>query len=90
MMSTYGAGVRDAVFMPNAPATVQILKNQISQAINVFEPKVQINNILVVPDANNPGQTGVEIDWSSRTLNASGASGVVTATILVGGTVIGE
>jgi uncharacterized protein len=90
MLPTYGVGVANVVFAPNDDIVVADLSNRINAAMATWEPTVNIVNIGIVEIPGDPaGSAGVEIDWTSTAVQQSASSGVQTATILVGGTVVG-
>lgn len=91
MLPTYGIPLKDAVFAPNEQSMVGVLTTQINNAVANWEPNIAVNAVNV-SDAvgDGSGQGTIDLDWSIRSIQNPSSSGVLTATILVGGTVVGS
>lgn len=90
MLPTYGIPLAATVFAANDDIAIAQLTNQINAAMSTWEPSINIVNINIVDIPGEPsGSAGVEVDWSSPVIQQSASSGIQTATILVGGTVVG-
>lgn len=90
MLPTYGVPLANTVFAANDDIAVANLTHQITAAMATWEPSVNIVNIGVVDQPGEPsGSAGIQVDWTSPVIQQSASSGVQTATILVGGSVIG-
>ena len=90
MIPTYGVPLRSTVFAPDDDVAVAILQQKVQSALATWEPSITINSINVVDLPGDPtGTAGIQLDWSQNAPLNSSANGVLTATILVGGTVVG-
>ena len=50
-----GCSIRESLFEPLDYATAGIIRSQISEVIGLYEPRVSVNNISVLPDEVNNG-----------------------------------
>ena len=90
MLPTYGVPLRDAVFAPDDLVVAAQLSNQISNAMATWEPSVTVNDVSVVDQPGDPsGSAAIQLDWSLTNQQSPTSSGVQTATILIGGQVVG-
>jgi phage baseplate assembly protein W len=89
MLPTYGVPLRDTVFAPDDAVAVAYLQQTVTNAMATWEPSIIVNSINVVDQAGNPtGSAAIAIDWQSAQPYNASASGALTATVLVGGTVV--
>lgn len=89
MLPTYGVPVRNTIFAPDDQMQVAILQGQISSAMGTWEPNVDLSGVSLMTDTDpSTGFVGLNVDWIPRTPFSGTGTGVQTAVILVGGTVI--
>jgi phage baseplate assembly protein W len=88
MLPSYGTGVKGAVFSPGSQFVTGMLQQEISRAMEVFEPNITVNSINVVSTGDPEDPAQVTMDWSINNIQTGNSSGLQTATILVGGTVV--
>jgi uncharacterized protein len=89
MLPTYGINLAGLVFAPNDPAVITTIQQDVTQAVNTWEPSLTVQSVQPVPGQDpTQGQAMVNVNYSIA--NASGQPGaaVQTATVLVGGDVI--
>jgi hypothetical protein len=65
-----------------------MLINECTAAINTWEPNVVVKGITPIPNIASEGIANIEIDFAQGTTALLGQT--YTATILVGGTVVGD
>lgn len=71
MLPSFGAGLRDFVFEPNAPATHRAIEDAVKRALVDWEPRIDVEGVSVVPDADEPGLLLIHIDYVVRATNTS-------------------
>ncbi len=72
----FGMDLRDYLFMPTSESVASLIKNTIERNITVFEPRVTINALQVIPDYDNQQYTinmtvGVPFLQNTAQLNLS-------------------
>jgi phage baseplate assembly protein W len=91
MLPAYGVNTFGQLFAPDDNVATAALLNDVTAAMQTWEPNVNVANIVSasVPGSFYPGgTTGIQIDWSPVAVQSPAAAGTITATILVGGDVI--
>jgi phage baseplate assembly protein W len=91
MLPAYGVNTFGQLFAPDNDVATAALINDVTAAMQTWEPNVNVVDIATVPvpgDFYPGGTTGIEIDWSPVAVQSPAAAGTITATILVGGDVI--
>lgn len=72
----FGMDLRDYLFMPTSNSVANLIKDVISRNINVFEPRVALQQLDVVPDYDNQQYTinmTINVPFlQNGTLNLSG------------------
>src|ERR1700689_1171826 len=88
MMPGYGVNIVRKVFAPISEVVTVTLINDILSACKTWEPNINVTSVNPSP-ASDPmeGTIALTVDWTTGNVTGN-ASGVQTATILVGGTVI--
>lgn len=88
MLPTYGVPLRNTIFAPYDNLQATMLQAQISNALGTWEPNIDISGVQITPTGGAPsGEVGVNVNWIPRAPTGSG-TGIQTAVILVGGTVV--
>jgi phage baseplate assembly protein W len=68
----YGLDLRQYLFYPINEGTGEAIKNKINTAIRTWEPRVQVNNILVAPEPDkNQYVINIILDIPSLSLNTT-------------------
>ena len=88
MVPSYGTGVKDSVFAPDDDIVGFSLRSDIRSAMEQFEPNIVINDIRVVSTGDPEDPAQVDMDWSLNHIQTGSASGIQTASILIGGEVL--
>jgi phage baseplate assembly protein W len=89
MVPTYGVPVKGAVFMPDDQIATAQIAQQITSAMATYEPNITVEAVNVSDTVGDPAGSGtIDLDWSIKNIQTGNASGVQTATILIGGRVV--
>jgi hypothetical protein len=88
MMPGYGVDTIGRVFAPVSEVVDVTLVNDIIGACKTWEPNINVTSVAPAPN-NQPliGEIALTVNWTTSNVTGN-ASGVQTATVLVGGTVI--
>jgi uncharacterized protein len=89
MLPTYGVPLASLVFGDTAGVVVQQVSQDVQQAIGKWEPSVNLIDVRLDVSDTPEGMAGVTVEYSPGQEVTSTAT-VSTATVLVGGTVIGN
>jgi uncharacterized protein len=87
MLPTYGVNIPAVLFAPDIEAEINEIENDVTQAIAVWEPSINVTDITPVAIQQNVGVIGVNIEFQTSTLTPD-FTPIQTATVLVGGTVV--
>ena len=71
MLPEFGAGLRSFVFEPNSPPTHRALEAAVRRALVDWEPRIDVERIEVVPDADEPNLLAIQIDYVVRDTNTA-------------------
>jgi phage baseplate assembly protein W len=88
MLPTYGVPIPDFLFAPDIAADVDEIATDVSKALQVWEPSINVNSVTPVVSAASEGIDNVLVDFT--TSNDPTFTPTQTATVLVGGTVTGN
>lgn len=69
MRPRFGCGIHDLVFEVNSAGTSGLISSQVRQALLQWEPRINVQRVEVVPDASQPDQLLIEIEYLVRTTN---------------------
>jgi phage baseplate assembly protein W len=75
---TFGCGLDRMLFQPNSTATLQLIQNQVTQSIGLWEPRVTLNGVTATVNAADPRDVDVTITY---TLIATGVQTRLQMTI---------
>ena len=70
MLPEFGGGLRRYVFEPNSPATHRAIERTVRAALLDWEPRIDIDRILVTPDDQEPNLLFVHVDYVVRATNS--------------------
>lgn len=86
MLPTYGVPLPQFLFAPDIAADVQQISNDITQALQTWEPTINVISVTPVVNEQQVGLDNVIVDFSQSADSAF--TPTQTATVLVGGTVV--
>ena len=87
MRPTYGVPLAGDVFGLSAQEVGPLVASDVRQAIQQWEPNVNLQNVQILPSDTSEGLVAVDVQYSPGAV-ASAASVTSTATVLVGGSVV--
>lgn len=67
MRPNFGCRAWELIFAPNNAATQSLLVAYVRQALEFWEPRIEINDVLVNQDAEDPSVLLVEIQYEIKT-----------------------
>lgn len=88
MLPSYGVDTSKYVFSPNDETISAVLINETTAAINTWEPNVLVQGIAPIINDSDDGIANIQVEFAQGTTALLGQT--YTATILVGGSVIGD
>jgi phage baseplate assembly protein W len=90
MLPNYGIPSFKHLFQMDTTANRQQLLTEAQRAVAAWEPNLTVSLSFGPNKGNNvvTGEIDIQIDWIAANQFNSASSGVVTATVLVGGTVV--
>jgi len=65
----YGCDMRRFLFEPIDTTTITLMKSTIEQAINNYEPRIELDNINITPDENEPTLIYIDIAYTVQLTN---------------------
>ena len=71
MLRSFGGGLGPFLFEPNVPATHRLIQEQVETALALWEPRIRLRSVTVVPDPDNQRGAILTIEYS---LVATGAA----------------
>jgi phage baseplate assembly protein W len=90
MLPGYGVPLKGTVFLPDDEIAVSQLTEEIISAMAAYEPNIIVTAVNVSDQVGDPMGSGtIDLDWSVKQLQTGNSSGTMTATVLVGGKVVG-
>jgi len=70
MLPDFGCGIHEFVFAPNNTRTAGLISFHVERALNRWEPRIDLLEVKVRPDAGNPSMLLVNIDYKVRTTDS--------------------
>ena len=70
MLPNFGARLQSSLFEPNSAATRRLLEKEISEALERWEPRLQLQAVRVEGDAADGAAVVVTIEYKLRTTQA--------------------
>ncbi len=64
MLPTFGAGLKRFLFEPNTVSTHRLIEESIAQALQRWEPRIQLSGVNIVIDEGDPTACWVFIRYS--------------------------
>lgn len=69
MRPDFGAGLRGLVFEPINVSLVSLIEHRVEQALNQWEPRINVQSVTVNPDEAASGRLKVEVSYVVRATN---------------------
>jgi len=69
MRPDFGCGIQDLVFALNSAGTAGLVANQVRQALLKWEPRIDVSDVQVNPNAQGNGLI-INIDYTVRATNS--------------------
>jgi phage baseplate assembly protein W len=69
MRRDYGCGLRSLVFDPITTATLAVVRHRVEQGLTTWEPRIDVDEVVVSPDETERGKLLVEIRYRVRATN---------------------
>jgi hypothetical protein len=82
MLPQFGSGLQKFLFEPNITTTHRVIQHHITQALELWEPRIRLKSVTVAPDSRNPQKAVITIDYN---LVSTGNSDRMNMTIQLGG-----
>jgi phage baseplate assembly protein W len=76
MREEFGCGLRRFLFEPNTVTTRALIREQIMNSIKVWEPRVNVEDVTVESDAEEPRLVAVQIHFRLVATQAAGRMGL--------------
>lgn len=64
MLPAFGAGLKRFLFEPNTVATHRLIEERVQQALTLWEPRIRIDSIDIVPDSDDPQAVWVMVRYT--------------------------
>lgn len=71
MRPDFGAGIRDFIHQPNNETTRALLADAAQRAITRHEPRIQVDEVRALPDAQAPSQVNLSVRYRLRSSGRS-------------------
>jgi uncharacterized protein len=69
MRPDFGCGIHDLVFADNSAAAIGQIVSEVRQSLLEWEPRIDVLEVDVNPDSNQPNQLLIQINYQVRTTN---------------------
>jgi hypothetical protein len=69
MRPDFGCGIHNLVFANNSAGTIGQLANEVQQALISWEPRIDVLDVEVIPDFNQPNCLLISVNYQVRTTN---------------------
>jgi phage baseplate assembly protein W len=69
MRPDFGSGLRDLVFQPLNTATMALAQHRVEQALVTWEPRIQVQDVVVTIDGPRKNQALIRISYQVRATN---------------------
>lgn len=63
MRPEFGCGIHDLIFAPNDATTMGLARYYVEDALGMWEPRIEVTEVLVAPDPGNTGRLLIEIRY---------------------------
>jgi phage baseplate assembly protein W len=72
MLPRFGCGIQDLVFAPNNPATRGSVAHLVKDALNEWEPRIDVLDVEVTAPDGQPNTMLIRVDYRIRSNNSFG------------------
>jgi uncharacterized protein len=69
MRPEFGCGIHDLVFASEDAATIGRIELEVRQALRRWEPRIDVHDVEVAPDEDEPSQLRIGVVYSIRSTN---------------------
>ena len=69
MRPNFGCAVHDLIFAPNNATTHGLIQHYVREALALWEPRVEVRDVIIRTDAAEPSTLRVEIQYELRATN---------------------
>jgi phage baseplate assembly protein W len=69
MRPRFGCAIWDLLFEPINANTIGLMAVAVREALGQWEPRIEVLDVVVVPDASTDGRVHIEIDYEVRATN---------------------
>jgi phage baseplate assembly protein W len=69
MRPNFGCGIHDLVFAPNDATTAGLIRYHVTEALGWWEPRIDVNEVDVRTDVDDPARVLVEIRYIIKATN---------------------
>lgn len=69
MRPEFGCGINELAFAPNDTATATLVEFYVKEALLRWEPRIEVFNVKVTPDLEEPNQLKINIEYRIKTSN---------------------
>jgi uncharacterized protein len=66
MRPEFGCRIHDLIFAPNDATTVGLAKYYVEDALAMWEPRIEVTDVIVAPDRGNSGRLLIEIRYEIK------------------------
>lgn len=66
MRPDFGAGLQDLVFEPVSASTIAMVQHEVREALILNEPRIDVLDVTVTPDAAQPGLLRIALRYRMR------------------------
>ncbi len=70
MRPDFGCGIHDYVFAPNNVRTAGLIRFHVEEALNRWEPRIDLQQVRVQPDPDNPAVILIAIDYRVKSTDS--------------------
>jgi hypothetical protein len=70
MLPEFGGGLRRFLFEPNSPATHRAIEHTVRTALIDWEPRIDLDRVLVTPDEQQANLLLIHVDYVVRATNS--------------------
>ncbi len=70
MRPDFGCGIDELVFAPNDTATATLIAVNITEALEKWEPRIEVLNVNAVPDEEEGNKLNINIEYMVKSSNS--------------------
>lgn len=63
MLSSFGAGLGRFLFEPNTTASRRLIRDQVENALRLWEPRIRLQDVRVEADPKDPQQVVITLEY---------------------------